>query len=61
MTNFDANQLLKATETELLDKRKRSRFFDDYEKTKNYLEKNIIHNGFVAKFTNEWNKFVTDG
>ena len=62
MTNFDANQLLKATETELLNKRKRSRFFDDYEKTKNYLEKNIrTHNGFVAKFANEYNIFVTDG
>ena len=62
LTDFEAKELLKADETELLNKRKRSRFFYDYEKTKNYFENNIrIHTGFINKLSNELNRFVVDG
>lgn len=62
LTNFEAKELLKTDETELLNKRKRSRFFDDYEKTKNYFEQNIrIHIGYINKFSNELNRMIVDG
>jgi len=62
MTYSDVNQLSKSGETELLNKRKRSRFFDNYEKTKNYLEKNIrTHKSFVVTSTDKLNKFEVEG
>ena len=62
LTNFEAKELLKADETELLNKRKRSRFFDNYEKTKDYFERKLrVHIGYINKFSNELNRFVVDG
>ena len=62
LTAFQAKELLKADEKELLYKRKRSRFFNDYEKTKNYFDGKLkVHKGFVVKFKNDLNKLEEDG